>query len=220
MTKNNPNLLIIYQDSYLPFGAINELEKSFQIKIVRKIKRISFLNYKKEGNRLISSYNHILFSTDSKTVFFICASELKEAIFPLLNFDSNEDFGFFKEQSNKLAEFLSGFFIKKDVLIKIGCFDRYVFNNFYLNFLINHFRFYHAPIEDDFFEPLANINSTNLFKYNFWSLFEDSFYQNQILYKDYYLAIKSKIHPIPKIPAFTLFLIDKFVKRNTFRWYW
>lgn len=219
MTKNDSNLLVIYLDSSLSPKIVNELENSFQIKIVRKTKRISFLNYKEEGNRLISSYNHILFSTNSKIVFFICASELKDTT-SLLNFNSNVNFGFFKKPSNKLAEFLSGFFVKKEVLMRIGCFDRYTFNNLYLNFLINYFRFYHTIPEDNFFEPLMKINSTNLVRYNFWSLFEDSFYQNQILYKDSYQTIKNKIHSLPKTIVFASLLIDKFVRKNTSRWYW
>ncbi len=220
MTTYNTNLLIIYLDSSLSSKSINELKKSFQIKIVRKTKRVSFFSYREHGNHIISKYNRILFSTDSENVFFICASELDNAIPVLLGFGGEGDFGFFKSPSNKLTEFLSGLFVKKKVLMKIGCFDKYVFNNLYLNFLVNYLRFYHNLPENYFFEPLLKINSINLVRYNLLSLFENSFYESQILYKDYYLILKNKICPIPKAPRFVLSLIDNFVRRNTARWYW
>lgn len=221
--ENKKNLLIIYKDSSLP--NLTRIKNFFDIRIISKRKRISLFNYKRKGNCLVSYYNRILFSTSSGLVFFICSSELNNCSLNLLaNFDNKKDFGFFKEPTKRTLEFLSGFFVKREVIMKMGCFDKYVFHNIYLNFIINYTRFYNITLGEKDFEPLLEINPPN-FKSQFWNLFEDSFYSGQLLYKDHYKIIKNKISTqgnfLPmKIIRPLLPLINKFVEENTFCWYW
>lgn len=219
MTDLLPNLLIIYEDAPIHLEDILKLNKSFQIKIIKKTKGVSFINFRKEGNILISRYHRIFFSTNSKNVLFICASELKDAMLTLFNFKNNADFGFFKRPTNKLVKFLSGFFVKKEVLIRIGCLDKYTFYNTYLNFLINYLRFYHILPEETMLKPLIGAFADSI-KYNFLNLFEDSYYRTQVLYSDSYQIIRNKVRFYPSTTAFVSQIIDKFVRRNTSRWYW
>jgi hypothetical protein len=205
---NPKNLLIIYQDSSLP--NLKRITELFQVRVINRRKKISFINHKQKGNTLISDYNRILFSTNPKLIFFICSSELRESMSSLMNFKDQADFGFFKKPTKKLVEFLSGFFVKRDILIKIGCFDRYVFYNLYLNFLINYSRFYHSFFENKFFGPLKDFGTNS-----FFSLFDDSFYKSQILYFSPYRDIRNKANLHFKSPRLFFSLINNFVRKNT-----
>ncbi|VVB82684.1 Uncharacterised protein [uncultured archaeon] len=206
---HNKNLLIVYKDSPLP--NLNKITELFDVRVINVGKKISLINYKQKGNMLISDYNKILFSTNSKWVFFICSSELNNSINFLINFNDKRDFGFFKKPTKKLIRFLSGFFVKREALIKIGFFDKYVFYNLYLNFLINYSRFYHLSLEDKFFEPL-NYFGTN----SFFNAFEDSLYRGQILYINSYKDIIGKAGLNFKSPGLFISLINNFVRKNTY----
>ncbi|MCL5018714.1 MAG: hypothetical protein M1416_03055 [Candidatus Pacearchaeota archaeon] len=225
---HNKNLLIIYKDSKIP--DVKEIENLFEIIIIPKIdKKISLKNYKKEGNLLASKYNEIIFSSESENIFFVCSSELKKTTNNLLNFNLETDFSYFADKkTGNLLEFLSGFFIKKAILIKIGCFDKYTFHNLFLNFLINYSRFFS---EKDFFLPDIKLNIKDYIRIFFWGHFENCLYCHRLLQKEQYSDINKKFfkkntlnriirYIIPK--TINLFYpdINKFIIDNTYTEYW
>ncbi len=230
------NLLVVYRDSFLSNKL--KLNESFEIIIIPKIKSPTLEEYKINKNVLIAKYNDILFSTDSDLVFFVCSSELNDStIKSLSNFKILEkDFDFFVDKKTKnLIRFLSGLVIKKDTLLRLGCFDKYIPYNLYFNFLINYSRFCNGTGKSLCIIPHIRINIFDYSKYTIWKYFEESFYLSQPLYKNYYLALKenlenisfrksginkSIIHLINKIMTLSSVRINKFIEDNTNLGYW
>lgn len=198
-------LLIIYKDSKLS-SEINKLGGIFNILFIKKRKNISWFNYKKEGNKLVYVYNNILFNDDSEEIFFLASSEITNSVIhSLLDFKKGEDFGFFKNPTDKTLKFLSGFFVKREVLLRTGFFDRYIFYNLYLNFLINYSRFISPITRYEYIQPLKLKSNTPL------SYFDEAFYLNQILYSEYYQKFLPKLQN-----QFLTLIAERFVRRNTF----
>jgi len=176
-------LLIIYKNSDIP-NDIRKFENLCEIKLIQKFYRKNLINY--NFNVIAQKYNDLIFSTDSVYIAFISSSEIKHiSLNKLLN--PQGDFSYFTtRKTNDLIQFLSGFIIKKDVLIKTGSFDKFSFYNLYLNFLINYSRFYKTPNI-----VKLNLKLIDYVKYIFWKNFEKAFYLSQPLYKqDYFLLSK------------------------------
>lgn len=228
------NLLIIYQNS-TKYINTNKLESLFDIILIPKIQRVDFKDFKLKGNHLATRYNDILFTTDSKYVFFICSAEFNDNVLnTLLNFnglDKDFDFSICKKTNNLIIS-LSGLVVKKEALIRIGCFDKHTFNNLFLNFLINYSRFGGMVYEDVFHQ--LKIGSLDFWKYSYWKYFEESFYNSQPLYKKDYLELNSKIETILVNNLFKKMIvsfmkwrmnrasskIEKIVQTNTCLGYW
>jgi hypothetical protein len=190
------NLLIIYQDS-AKYHNTDKLDSLFDVIIIPKLIRFDIKEFKLEGNHLVTKYNDILFSTNSDYVFFICSSELNEPIInKLLNFNGSEnDFDFFTgKKTNNLITYLSGLVVKKEVLIRIGCFDKHTFHNLYLNFLINYSRFFGKVPDNVFFR--LKLGSSDFFKYSYWSYFENASYLRKPLHKKDYLVLNEKMEAV------------------------
>lgn len=219
------NLLIIYKNSEIP--NLKKLEASFKIIVIPKInKKIDFQNYKKYCNIVASKYNDIIFSTNSKFIFFVCSSELNQSIDGLLKFKLNNDFGYFTDNKTvNTIKFLSGAAIKTDILIKIGCFDKDIPHNLYLNFLINYSRFF--P-EKGLSIPPIKMNLFKSLKFFPLEYLENFIYTNQPLQKKYYLQINKHVIFNQKIIGFFIIKtmnfffpqLKKFIKDNTFVEYW
>jgi len=229
MTENK-KLLIIYKDSNI--SCLEKLKILFDVTVIPKLKRINFKKYKKEGNNLISRYNDIIFSTSSEIIFFICASEINSlSIEKIINFELKSDFDYFldKKTTNTL-EFFSGIAIKRECLIKTGCFDKNLFYNAYLNFLVNYSLFFPKK---HFSVPTFYPKFFNLLKYLFWNSFERFFYSQKIFYNQHYQDIDKKINmiyinPINRTSRYLIehlmrlfnLRMNKFVEAGTCAEYW
>lgn len=232
MGKNN--LLIIYQNSTKHINT-NKLESLFDIILIPMIQRVDFKDFKLKGNHLATRYNDILFTTDSKHVFFISSSELNDTVINvLLNFDgTNKDFDFFtcKKTYNLLIS-LSGLVTKKEVLLKVGFLGKHTFNNLYLNFLINYSLFY-GMVPEYVFHKLK-IARRDYKTYSYWKYYEENFYQRNPLYINIYTSIGTRMDVAltnnfikkriassmkSKMSA-SLPEIDDFIFSNTYLNYW
>ena len=190
------NLLIIYHDSVKRKDTYN-LCGLFDIITIPKVKRITFSDFSQNGNHLVSGYNDILYNTETENVFFICSSEINHSTLNiLLNYDlCDRDFDFFLDKkANKLTVYLSGLVVKRETLVRIGFFDKYIFYNLYFNFLINYSRFFDAVTANEKFQVKMGI--LDFMKYSYWSYFEQAFYLSQPLYKPDYMILCEKMDTV------------------------
>lgn len=228
------NLLIVYQDSNRKTD-LSLLNDSFQVVSVTNVKRINLSDFRKKGNLVVAAYNDVLFENEADNVFFICASELNNNVVGALSkFTLNEDdYSIFLEnKTGNLPEYLSGLAVKKDVLIRIGCLDKYTFYNLFLNFLINYARFRGTVTADTFSD--INTGYNHFARCAYWSFYEKVFYQSQPLYKQEYSDLSTRMALAAgndffkkTIRAFIKWHmhgksseIEEFIKANTYIEYW
>ena len=228
-------LLIIYNEKS-PFNTPKIIQDFFDVVTIEKVKNnAKSEDFKYVGNLISSAYNDILFNTENDYTFFLCSSDINdEVIQKLVDFKpTNKDFDFLlSNKSYKLIKYLSGLIVKRSVLLKIGFFDKHVFNNLYLNFLINYSRFFNSlPSEAT---SLIKISHTESFEFFYWSVYDEINYLQKHLYKNAYLKTNKlltenmKLQLSKRLIAFSINLlikpflhkIYKRIEKITFVEYW
>ncbi len=191
--ENNKNTLIIYQDTSKNVNT-EKLTALFDIVCIPKLVTVDFNDFKLKGNHLVTSYNDILYTTNSELAFFICASELDNSTINTLSGykSSGSDFSFFTvKKTNNLITSLSGLVVKTDILLKIGFFDKHTFHNLFLNFIINYSRYY-GLVPDSVFTGFK-IGNKDYKNYKYWSYFEKASYLSRPLHKQVYKQLSEKM---------------------------